>query len=193
VAAFYSSFISSARRLPNGNILIDEGMNGRVFQVTGDGEIVWEYVSPYFGPAPLGPAGKKLLTNWIYRAQPVPYDWVPPDTPHGERAVDSTRSQHLPHASRALIPALFVAGREYPRWSNRARRKAVGIALGAGPGFSPPTRSHTAVGNFPGFLRLLGVVAAARSQFTASGNRYRNMRGQRARLRDRCRQIFPVP
>jgi hypothetical protein len=31
--AFYSSFISSARRLPNGNTLIDEGMNGRFFQV----------------------------------------------------------------------------------------------------------------------------------------------------------------
>jgi Arylsulfotransferase (ASST) len=85
--SFYSSFISSARRLPNGNTLINEGMNGRAFQVTRDGEIGWEYVSPYFGPAPLGPAGKKLLTNWIYRAQPVPYDWVPSDTPHSERAV----------------------------------------------------------------------------------------------------------
>jgi hypothetical protein len=42
---------------------------------------------PYFGPAPLGPAGKKLLTNWVYRAQPLPYDWAPPATPHGEHAV----------------------------------------------------------------------------------------------------------
>jgi hypothetical protein len=45
---FYSSFISSARRLPNGNTLIDEGMNGRIFQVTNKGEIAWEYISPYF-------------------------------------------------------------------------------------------------------------------------------------------------
>ena len=45
---FYSSFISSARRLPNGNTLIDEGMNGRIFQVTPAGEIVWEYVNPFF-------------------------------------------------------------------------------------------------------------------------------------------------
>ncbi|MEN1374853.1 ArsR family transcriptional regulator, partial [Pseudomonas aeruginosa] len=44
--AFYSAFISSARRLPNGNTLIDEGQNGRFFQVTPGGEIVWEYVSP---------------------------------------------------------------------------------------------------------------------------------------------------
>ena len=84
---FHSSFIGDARRLPNGNTFVDEGMNGRFFQVTPAGEIAWEYVSPYFSPSPLGPAGKKVLSNWVYRAQPVPYDWVPADIPHGERAV----------------------------------------------------------------------------------------------------------
>jgi arylsulfotransferase ASST len=82
---FYSSFISSARRLPNGNTLIDEGMSGRFFQVTPKGEIVWEYVSPYLGPAPL--SAKGALSNYVYRAQPVLYDWVPAGTPHGEQAV----------------------------------------------------------------------------------------------------------
>ncbi|WP_277964019.1 aryl-sulfate sulfotransferase [Pseudomonas sp. RIT-To-2] len=81
--AFYSSFISSARRLPNGNTLIDEGMNGRFFQVTDKGEIVWEYVSPYQGKAP----GSDAVSNWVYRALPVSYDWVPEGTPHGETAV----------------------------------------------------------------------------------------------------------
>ena len=47
--AFYSSFISSARRLPNGNTLICEGMHGRFFQVTREGEIVWEFVNPRYG------------------------------------------------------------------------------------------------------------------------------------------------
>lgn len=75
--SFYSAFISSARRLPNGNTLIDEGMNGRFFQVTPKGDIVWEYVSPYFGPSAVGGAGRQVQTNWVYRAQPVPYDWVP--------------------------------------------------------------------------------------------------------------------
>ena len=84
---FYSSFISDARRLPNGNTFINEGMNGRFFQVTPAGEIVWEYVSPYFGPQPFGPAGKKVQSNAVYRAQPVPYDWAPSGTPHSERAV----------------------------------------------------------------------------------------------------------
>jgi len=45
---FYSSRISGARRMPNGNTLITEGMFGRMFQVTPAGEVVWEYVNPYF-------------------------------------------------------------------------------------------------------------------------------------------------
>ncbi|HHN2191827.1 TPA: aryl-sulfate sulfotransferase, partial [Pseudomonas aeruginosa] len=82
--AFYSAFISSARRLPNGNTLIDEGQNGRFFQVTPGGEIVWEYVSPYFGKAPRGDA----RSNWVYRALPVAYAWVPEGTPREEKAVN---------------------------------------------------------------------------------------------------------
>jgi len=45
---FFSPIISGAQRLPNGGTLICEGMSGRIFEVTRDGEIVWEYVSPYF-------------------------------------------------------------------------------------------------------------------------------------------------
>jgi Arylsulfotransferase (ASST) len=84
---FYSPFISSAERLPNGNTLIDEGTNGRFFQVTREGDIVWEYVSPIKGAALVGPlAGRPQPTsNYVYRAQAVPYDWVPAGTPHRER------------------------------------------------------------------------------------------------------------
>jgi hypothetical protein len=85
--SFYSAFISSARRLPNGNTLVDEGMNGRFFQITPQGDIVWEYVSPYFADSPVGGAGKQVKTNWVYRAQPVPYDWVPQGTPRSEKAL----------------------------------------------------------------------------------------------------------
>lgn len=45
---FYSAFISGAQRLANENTLIVEGLNGRIFEVTSKGEVVWEYVSPYF-------------------------------------------------------------------------------------------------------------------------------------------------
>ena len=46
---FYSPFISSAQRLPNGNTLITEGSGGRMIEVTADHRIVWEYISPYWG------------------------------------------------------------------------------------------------------------------------------------------------
>ena len=59
VWTFHSSFISSARRLPNGNTLICEGMTGRLFQVTPAGNIVWEYVNPYFARAIVG--GREIL------------------------------------------------------------------------------------------------------------------------------------
>src|SRR4051794_11090402 len=44
---FFSSFVSNAQRLPNGNTLITEGMHGRIFQVTPSGQVVWEYLTPY--------------------------------------------------------------------------------------------------------------------------------------------------
>jgi hypothetical protein len=31
--------------------------------------------------------GKQAQSNYVYRAQPVPYDWVPGGTPHAEKAV----------------------------------------------------------------------------------------------------------
>jgi outer membrane protein assembly factor BamB len=62
--SFYSDRISNAQRLPNRNTLINEGMFGRFFEVTPAGEVVWEYVNPYFGPASR-PAQKQ--TNRVFR------------------------------------------------------------------------------------------------------------------------------
>jgi hypothetical protein len=45
--SFYSAFVSGAHRLKNGNTLITQGMNGRIFEVTPEKEIVWEYWNPY--------------------------------------------------------------------------------------------------------------------------------------------------
>lgn len=66
---FYSSNISSAQRLPNGNTLITEGAGGRLFEVTSEGEIVWEYMHPVFSGA--------RQSNAVYRGYRVPYDWIP--------------------------------------------------------------------------------------------------------------------
>lgn len=67
---FYSPYISSAQRLPNGNTLITQGSDGRLLEVTAEHEIVWEYISPYWKETP-------VRTNMVYRAYRVPYSWVP--------------------------------------------------------------------------------------------------------------------
>ncbi len=67
---FYSPFISSAQRLPNGNTLITEGSDGRVIEVTAEHEIVWEYICPYR-------TAENGKMNFIYRAYRAPYHWVP--------------------------------------------------------------------------------------------------------------------
>ena len=61
---FFSPRISNAQRLPNGNTLINEGWFGRFFEVTPEGEVVWEYVNPYFGPAS---APAKAQNNAVFR------------------------------------------------------------------------------------------------------------------------------
>ena len=42
----FSCFLSSARRLPNGNTLCCEGGNGRFYEVTPERDVVWEYWKP---------------------------------------------------------------------------------------------------------------------------------------------------
>lgn len=84
---FFSSFVSNAQRLSNGNTLITEGMQGRIFQVTRSGKVVWEYYSPYLGYGVAGepevrtprvPGVDRLSTTpMIYRAQAVPNFWLP--------------------------------------------------------------------------------------------------------------------
>ena len=68
---FFSPFISGMHRLPNGNTLIDEGAFGRFFEVTPEGEIVWEYVNPFFTTM----SGSDIETNRVYRVWRVPLDW----------------------------------------------------------------------------------------------------------------------
>ena len=69
---FFSHYISSAQRLPNGNTLITEGANGRLFEVTPDKEIVWEFIAPSIEGQPPG-----RMSNSVYRAYRIPPEWVP--------------------------------------------------------------------------------------------------------------------
>lgn len=67
---FYSHYISGVQRQPNGNTLICEGANGRIFEVTPSGEIVWEFVNPY------SKSDGKLTDNTVFRAAKAPESWL---------------------------------------------------------------------------------------------------------------------
>ncbi len=73
---FYSTNISSAQRLPNGNTLVTEGAPGRIFEVTADKDVVWEFMNPP------GEVGRR--SNAVYRAYRIPYAWLPQVAPPGE-------------------------------------------------------------------------------------------------------------
>ena len=63
---FFSPFVSSAQRLPNGNTFISEGNYGRLFEVTIDGEIVWEYINPFFILNPILGDVNTVFRAWRY-------------------------------------------------------------------------------------------------------------------------------
>jgi hypothetical protein len=44
--SFYSDYISGAQRMPNGNTVINSGGHGHFFEVTPEGDVVWEYINP---------------------------------------------------------------------------------------------------------------------------------------------------
>lgn len=66
---FYSSFISGAQRLPNGNTLICSGAQGRVFEVTRDERIVWDYHNPFRAKT-----DGSIPANALFRARRIAKD-----------------------------------------------------------------------------------------------------------------------
>ena len=65
--SFHSFFISGAHRLPNGNTFITSGAQGRLFEVTPDGDFVWDYWNPYSGTLE-GNAATRNTPYGIFRA-----------------------------------------------------------------------------------------------------------------------------
>ena len=67
--SFYSPFISGAHRLPDGHTLITSGGPGHVFELTPEGQIVWDYRSPYSGDVdPADETMRFLARQWPYAA-----------------------------------------------------------------------------------------------------------------------------
>lgn len=80
VNAFYSPFMGNAQRLWNGNTHITESASGRLFEVTPAGQVVWEYVLPWFAPYPDEAARKtgpgllnSVFQTWRYSARQLPW------------------------------------------------------------------------------------------------------------------------
>jgi hypothetical protein len=65
---FYSLGSGAQQLLSNGNVLITESQKGRIFEVTNDGRIVWEYLNPRRTDD-----GKTIVR--LTRAYRVPYDY----------------------------------------------------------------------------------------------------------------------
>jgi hypothetical protein len=66
--------LRDAEVLPNGNTLITESDNGRAFEVTREGEIVWEFLSPHRA----GEDGEFVATlpEVIRLPKDFPLDWL---------------------------------------------------------------------------------------------------------------------
>jgi hypothetical protein len=79
VAPFYSKWCGTAQRLPNGNTLITESDNGRSFEVTAAGEIVWEF----HNPSRAGEDGRFIAT--LFELERLPLDFLldTDETGHG--------------------------------------------------------------------------------------------------------------
>ncbi len=95
----YSPYLSSAQRLVNGNTLITEGGLGRVFEVTPDLQVVWEWISQDTKIKPMpGPPGmpKQIVPNaHVFRAYRVPYEYVPQLAKPKEEAVIPPENKHF--------------------------------------------------------------------------------------------------
>jgi len=70
-APFYSGECGIVDPLPNGNLLITESNNGRAFEITRHGDIVWEFLSPHR-------AGEFVATlpEVIRLPKDFPMDWL---------------------------------------------------------------------------------------------------------------------
>ncbi len=69
----WSAEAGSAQRLPNGNTLISESGQGRALEITREGEIVWEFVSPHRA----GPRGELVATLFEVLRLPDDRSWLP--------------------------------------------------------------------------------------------------------------------
>lgn len=74
----YSPILSSAQQLPNGNILIDRGDFGKIFEIDSNKNIVWEYINPAAVSGVIMTQGDdpSIQTRVLFRAHKYPLDYA---------------------------------------------------------------------------------------------------------------------
>lgn len=102
---FFSYSWGSVHRLPNGNTFSLDCHKGRLFEVTADGEIVWEYVSPFEWNR------GTLVESGIYRAYRYGYDRVPEADPHFMRTDGHAAAVE---AEPVLLPKMGLPPKDLP-------------------------------------------------------------------------------
>ena len=146
----FADHISGAQRLANGNTLICSGTEGRFFEVTPDGEIVWEYTNPFYSTGPNGKPSNEVFRAEAYSAdfigrglditslatpdsslaqQPASLDSVPGGASSAPQNVASDEQAGIPGPPgiESIVPSALVAG-----LSNQM------ITISLDPQFAPP-------------------------------------------------------
>ena len=128
--SFFSSHISGVQRLPNGNTLICSGEEGRFFEVDQNGQVVWEYVSPFEGEA------RPPLLGMPWGPPPGPPGFSP-EGPHA--AAGRGRADGRPRDAQAQV-GRSGGRRRGPRGMGPGGRGPGGKAFVMGGGIFRATR-----------------------------------------------------
>jgi len=81
VNSFYTAYMGNGQPLPNGNVHVTESATGRLFEVTREGQVVWEYILPWFAEYPdeaarkTGP-GRVNSVFQTFRYMPEQLPWL---------------------------------------------------------------------------------------------------------------------
>ncbi len=113
---FQSSIVSGCQRLPNGNTLICEGHKGRIFEVTRDGETVWEFISPFYYQHPVFGLNNQIFRAYRYAPDypglsgrtldPDKFEWIPEEK--GKSAI--VRIDRVSDGDKKLADRLSMLG-----------------------------------------------------------------------------------
>ena len=99
--AMYSGAISGAQALPNGNVLVTHGTQGTLYEVSQNGDVVWEYIGPIGANGPFN------------QSEPIP---------EGNRAGSTANAIFkATHYSKAFLNATgqtYVSGTYLENWTD---------------------------------------------------------------------------